>query len=209
MWLSFRSFSILSYSLLVIAILGLGCESKKRPTGPYCKSDEDCAGGWICNSNHCTRGERSQAEIQRKEAKKDAEKERKRKAKKAARTQTKEGEGKVSFKICPFFKNTFASVGSIVATHTKTKKREIISLQMETDKDTTQSEFTFYSLPLGKYEVYANYGVQVNGQFDTHRLACDPKATKRPCENKQLRVVEVVLPKDMKKDKLECDWIAE
>ena len=85
----------------------------------------------------------------------------------------------------------------------------MISLQMETAKDTTQSEFTFYSLPLGKYEVYANYGVQVNGQFDTHRLKCDPKAKKRPCENEQLRVVEVVLPKDMKTEKLECDWIAE
>ena len=49
----------------------------------------------------------------------------------------------------------------------------------------------------------------MNGQFDTHRLKCDPKVTKRPCENEQLRVVEVVLPKDMKKEKLGCDWIAE
>ena len=205
-----HSIFFLVITLIMTLVVFNACDSKKKvKLGPSCSSDDDCAGGWICEKEHCARGKRTAEELAQRQAKIEAEKMRKRKAKIAARTQTKKGQGRVSVKLCPFFKNTFASVGSIVAVNQKTKFREMISMQMETEKNMTQSEFTFYSLPLGTYEIYATYGVQVEGKFDTHRLKCDPKATKRACKDGELRIVEVVLPKDMKKEALECDWIAE
>ena len=186
------------------------CQGKKKPTGAYCKGDSDCAEGWICEASYCAQGERDQKEVlARKKAKQEA-KEKRRKEREIKKRQTKPGEGRVTFRICPFFKNTSDSVGSIGLIHLETKKREIMSLQMEVTKDSMQSEFTFYSIPLGKYEVYATYGVESNGRFDTHRLKCDPKVTTRPCKNDELRIVEVVLPEnDVKKIRPDCDWIAE
>jgi len=187
-----------------------GCsDSKSKRRGGSCKVDDDCISGWICEERFCTPGERSAAELAaRKEALKK-EREAKQKALEAKKTQTKPGEGRVSFKICPYFRNVSQSVGSIVATHTQTKERHIISLQMETKKNEQRSEFTFYSLPLGPYEVYANYGLQVDGKFDTHRLKCDPKGTARGCKGDELRLVEVVTPDKASKAALECDWVAE
>jgi hypothetical protein len=195
---------------LTLSALITGCsQGEKKKRGGSCKSDEDCLSGWICEENFCTPGERSASEIAAKKKAAEEKREAKKKAAEAAKKVTKEGEGKASFKICPVFRNVSSSAGSIVATHTKTKERHILSLQMETPKNGQQSEFTFYSLPLGEYEVYATYGIQVDGKFDTHRLKCDPKGTKRACRGDELRVVNVVLPKDMDKAEPECDWVAE
>ena len=197
---------ILSLSILILSACS---DTKKKRRGGSCKSDEDCLGGWICEEQFCTPGERSAAELaDKKEALKKA-REAKKKALEAEKTKTKPGQGRVSFKICPYFRNVSGSVGSIIATHTETKERAIISLQMETEKNMQRDEFTFYSLPLGRYEVIANYGVQVDGKFDTHRLKCDPKGTKRACKGDEVRIVEVVTPDKMSKDSLECDWTAE
>lgn len=199
---------LLTFTLLTL-LLSACSDDKKKRRGGSCKSDEDCLGGWICEEMFCTPGQRNASELA---AKKDALKkarEEKKKALEAEKTKTKPGEGRISFKICPFFRNVNGSVGSIIATHVKTQERKIISLQMETEKNDERSEFTFYSLPLGQYEVYANYGIQVDGKFDTHRLKCDPKANQRACKGDELRVVEVVAPDQISKESLECDWIAE
>lgn len=200
--------ALLSLSLCALILSGCSDDKKKR-RGGSCKADEDCLGGWICEEQFCTPGERSASELAaKKEALKQA-REAKKKALEAEKTKTKPGQGRVSFKICPYFRNVSSSVGSIIATHTQTKERSIISLQMETEKNAQRSEFTFHSLPLGTYEVYANYGIQVDGKFDTHRLKCDPKGTKRACKGDEVRVVEVVPPDQQPKAPLECDWIAE
>ena len=204
------------YSFLFLGLMWVmgGCNSDNRFLEVDCKSSKDCADGWLCGSNKvCKKDTRTpeeieaarKAEIEKLKAKKEAE----RLARLKAKTSTKAGEGKMVLKICPFFKNTDVSVGSIIATHQKTKKRHILNLQMETEKDSTQATFTFYSLPLGKYDVVAKYGVQSNGVFDTHKLKCDPKSTARSCKEELTREIEVVLPKEASKEDTGCDWIAE
>jgi|LauGreDrversion4_2_1035121.scaffolds.fasta_scaffold83901_2 hypothetical protein len=200
----------LTLSALLCALLS-GCNSeKKKVRGGSCKVDDDCADGWICDPERfCTPGQRDASELAARERAALEERERQRKEREAERNETQRGEGRLSVKICPFFKNVSDSVGSVIAVHTETKRRHILSLQMETAKGNSRSEFTFPSLPLGKYELTANYGIQVNGVFDTHPLKCDPKGTRRACVNDGTRVVEVVLPDQEPKVELECDWVAE
>ena len=195
-----------------------------------CKSDGDCAKDHICREKKCTKGKRTKAEIA---ALKKAIAEKKAKAE-AAKKAVKPGEGRMIVKICPFFKNTPESVGQITAVHQETKKRHFILLNMVTPEAGYQSEFTFYSLPLGKYDVTAKYGTQKRGRHDTVDILCDPKA-KLPCRcvdegkdakkkgkkakcPKKIREIEVVLPKDEmpvkkgkdgKPEKRPCDWVAE
>ena len=210
MLVTFRTIRTITYCIL-LSLLLFGCQEKKKIRGGSCKTDDDCLKGWICDEMFCTKGERSAAELAERERKKKAEAEAEKKAREAKKRETKSGEGRLTFRLCPFFKNTFESVGSIVAVHRKTKERHVKTLQMEVPKDNMQDVFTFYSLPLGEYEVYAKYGIQVNGKYDTHKLKCDPKGKHRDCEKGELRIAEVVLPKDEKKveGKVPCDWIAE
>ena len=208
-----------SKQLLFTLILGLcmalsACNSKKEKVrGGSCKTDGDCIAGWICEENFCIQGKRNAAEIAaQKEAKRKA-KEAKRKAKEAKKRQAKAGEGRLHARICPFFKNTDDAVATLVAVNRETKRRHLKSLHLEVNNGSVKDLFTFYSLPLGEYEVTAQYGVQVNGVFDTHELSCDPKSTDRDCEAKTKRIVKVELAKttleeDLKK-KYPCDWIAE
>jgi hypothetical protein len=207
--LSLRSLLTLSLTLFTLSLLSACTPTETRRKGGSCKSDDDCLSGWVCEANFCMEGERSASEVAAREAKEKAAREAKKKAELAKKTTTKPGEGRLSVKICPYFRNVSSSAGSVVATHTETKQRHIISLQMEVPKESQQSEFTFYSLPLGEYEVYATYGLQVDGKFDTHRLKCDPKATKRACRGDELRVVKVTLPSEPDKTAGECDWVAE
>ena len=205
---------IFSFSLMILSLTFPGCNSENRFLEIDCKSSSDCADGWLCGANKkCKKDTRTPEEIEAaRKAEIDrikAEKEKKRQAELKAKTETKAGEGKMVITICPFFKNTSDSAGSIIATHQKTKKRHIINLQMEVDKDSTQATFTFHSLPLGKYDVIAKYGIQVNGVFDTHKLKCDPKSTNRSCKESVIREVDVVLSKDASKASNGCDWIAE
>ena len=197
-------------ALLALAALS-GCNSeKKKVRGGSCKVDDDCAEGWICDPERfCTPGQRSASELAAREKAEAEARERERVAREAERQVTQKGEGRLSVKICPFFKNVSDSVGSVIAVHAETKRRHILSLQMETAKGNMRSEFTFPSLPLGKYSLTANYGIQVNGVFDTHPLKCDPKATRRECVDGGTRLVEVVLPESDSKAALECDWVAE
>ena len=205
------------FSLLFIGLVSLSlfaCKAgEEREQGGSCSKDDDCISGWICEDQFCYKGERSKAELAARKAAKEAEKRKKREAKEAKKKKLKPGEGRLHVRICPFYKNTFNSAGTLIATHRKTKKRTLISLQMEVSKDSMRDVFTFYSLPVGEYQIEAKYGVQVNGQYDTHSLKCDPKATERPCEKEILRIATVTpatttLAEDLKK-KYPCDWVAE
>ena len=202
-------------SLACVCLFALsGCKGKSdKVRGGSCKKDNDCISGWICEENFCVEGQRSAAEIAAKKEAKRKAKEAKRKAKEAKRRQTKAGEGRLHVRICPFFKNTDDAVATLIAVNTATKKRKMKNLHLEVNNGSMKDLFTFYSLPLGEYEVTAKYGVQVNGVFDTHALNCDPKSTDRGCKDEVKRVVKVELPKgsledDLKK-KYPCDWIAE
>ena len=199
---------VLTATLITLCCVACS-DSKKKRRGGSCKTDEDCISGWICEERFCTPGERSASELAERRAAAKQAREAKQKKREAQRMVTKPGQGRISFKVCPYFRNVSSSVGSIIATHKQTKERHVISLQMETKKNEQRSEFTFYSLPLGAYEVYANYGIQVGGKFDTHRLKCDPKNTDRGCKGEELRVVEVVTPDKMPKTPLGCDWVVE
>lgn len=191
-----------------------GCQQgDQRVKGGDCKSDDDCLGGWICDQKFCYRGERSAAELAAQKAALEEKKEKERKAKEDKKKKLKPGQGRLHARICPFFKNTDNSSGTIIAEHKESKEKHFIFLQRELSKDSMRDVFTFYSLPLGTYEVTAKYGVQVGGQHDTHDLNCDPKATHRPCEGETKRIVTVEAPKtsldDELKEKRPCDWIAE
>ena len=194
-------------SVLFLALTFTACKSgPKKQRGGSCKQDSDCISGWICEESFCVQGQRSAAEIA-------AKKEAKRKAKEAKKKKVKPGEGRLHVRICPFFKNTDDSVATLIAVNRETKKRFLKSLHLEVNKDSMKDVFTFYSVPPGEYSVTAKMGVQVNGQFDTHKIKCDPKGAHRACEEEVTRVVKVdvaktTLEEDLKK-KIPCDWIAE
>lgn len=206
---------------LCVGLVGLlGCEKKpvdkKKFLGKAkCETDKDCAEGFICKDKACNEGKRTPEELA---AQKKAELEA-RKAEEAKRTATKPGEGKLVVRICPGFKNTPEAIGTVVATHTETKKKHYIDLALAIPDGGWDTEFTYYSLPLGKYEVYATYGIQVRGQPDgVHRLKCHEEVKKDACKDETLRLMEVVLPEDEPKPELnkagkpkkkDCDWIAE
>ena len=189
----------------------------------------------VCRTDLCYRNDkRKQRTKEEIAALKKAIAEKKAKAE-AAKKAVKPGEGRMIVKICPFFKNTPESVGQITAIHQETKKRHFILLNMVTPDQGYQSEFTFYSLPLGKYDVTAKYGTQTRGRHDTVDILCDAKS-KLPCRcaddkktaktkkgkkakcSEKVREIQVVLPKDEppvkkgkdgKPEKRPCDFVAE
>jgi len=211
----------LTLATLCLTLGGLwGCESKsgedtrnKILSAPAaCETDKDCADGFICTEKTCQKGERSAAE---KKAERDAKAKAKAEAA-AKKTATKPGEGRLIVRICPGFKNTPEAIGTIVAVHQETKARKVLHMATEAPELGWQMEFTFHSLPLGTYDVTANYGIQKNGVPDTVWLNCDKKA--KPCREETTREMTVVLPENepprAKNDKGEpklkaCDFVAE
>ena len=211
-----RKFSI---AIMAVALFGLGCDGKKEDpyakfkTAPApCETDSNCIKGFICKDKKCTKGERSAAELAEK-AKTEAEAKKKAAAKKNA---VKPGEGRLYVRLCPGFKNTPSAIGTVMAVHQETKKRHPLHLALLTPEGGWKTEYRYPSLPLGKYDVTANYGVNVRGKVEVVNLKCDPKA--KPCRDKTIREMEVVLPADEParekgpdgKPKFKaCDWVAE
>ena len=208
------------FSVFVLALSLVGCNDKaqskfdKFKTAPAdCKTDEDCAKGFICTDKKCLTGERSAAELaEKRKAKQQAEQ-----AKLAKKFEIKPGEGRLKVRICPGFKNTPEALGTIIAIHQETKKKHFLHLARETKEFYWETEFIFPSLPLGTYDVTADYGIQKGGRPDVVRLKCDKKA--KPCRDENIREMTVVLPKDEppppkpkepgKKAYKPCDWTAE
>jgi hypothetical protein len=199
-----------SLTLLFISLSFFGCKSEENSLLAIdCKSTSECAKGWLCGAKKkCTKDKRTPQEVEAARKAEIAQIKAKKEQQRQAELKTKAEKGNLVVKICPFYKRTPDSAGSILAVHQKTGERHYWSLQMEVPPDSTQATFTF-PLPLGKYDVTAKYGIQVNGTFDTHKLSCDPKSTTRPCKEKKVREVEVVLAKDATKTNIGCDWIAE
>ena len=103
-----------------------------------------------------------------------------------------------------------------MAVHQETKKRHPLHLALETPEGGWKTEYRYTSLPLGKYDVTANYGVNVRGKVEVVKLKCDKKA--KPCRDETIREMEVVLPTnepareigtDGKPKFKACDWVAE
>ena len=177
-----------------------------------CKADADCAKGFICGEKKCVKGERTAAELAAKRKEKAVKK-----AKKlAAKMAVKPGEGRLHLRLCPGFKNTPESIGTVIAVHQATKKKHFLHLARETPDLGWRMEFVFPSLPLGIYDVSADYGIQKNGRADVVKLKCDKDA--KPCRDETIREITVVLPKDEppapvddkgKRKLRACDWMAE
>ncbi len=206
--------------LMAAAALTLGCNDtaqskydKFKTAAADCTSDNDCATGFVCTEKKCLKGKRSAAEIAAK-AKAKADKAAAERAKKLA---VKPGEGRLRVRLCPGFKNTPEAIGTIVAVHQKTKKKHFLHLARETRELAWETEFLFPSLPLGTYDVTADYGIQKGGRPDVIRLKCDKKA--KQCRDGSIREMAVVLPKDEpppppkredgKRTYKPCDWVAE
>lgn len=184
-----------------------------------CQSDDDCAKDRICQKNEkgegtCEKGERSAAE---KAAKEKAAIEA-RKAKAEAKKQTKPGEGRLTMRVCPVFKNTPEAIGTITAKHLETNQESYLHMAQEVVDGGWEDEFTFWSLPPGKYEVTASYGIQVRGTPQVVKIKCHEKVKKDECKDEVIRLVEVVpldqmSPPEKDKDgkiiKKPCDWLAE
>jgi len=184
-----------------------------------CQADGDCAKDHVCKKNEkgegsCEKGERSAAdEAARKKAELDA-----RKAKEEAKKQTKPGEGRLEMRVCPVFKNTPEAIGTITAKHLESGQEHFIHMAQVVSDGGWEDQFTFWSLPLGKYEVKASYGIQVRGRAEVVDIKCHEKIKKDACKDEVIRLVEVVLPEKMpppEKDKdgkilkKPCDWLAE
>lgn len=210
--------------IFALLALALGCQSpeggdaRSRLLGAApakCETDQQCGDGFTCQDNRCLPGERSATEraaLQAAEAKKAADEA-------ALKAKPKEGEGRLIVRICPGFKNTPEAIGTLIATHQETKQRHLLHMAMEAPDLGWQMEFTFRSLPLGVYDVTADYGIQKGGVPDVVRLPCDKKAPKaRPCREDTIREMTVVPPEkeapreknEKGEDKLkDCDFIAE
>lgn len=217
-----RALSVLALAAFALGGCDKGDGGKKAPdprwvTAAKCKADKDCAEGFVCNGEDgkrtCQKGERTAAE---KAAAKKAEDEARVKAQ-AARQTPDAGEGRLFVRICPFFKNTPESIGTITATNQATKKTTQLHMALETPDQGYRDEFFFRSLPPGKYDVTATYGIQKGGKPNVAQLKCDLK-TRLPCKDELVREIEVVLPASeppVEKDdkgkvvKRPCDFIAE
>jgi hypothetical protein len=191
-----RAFTFGLTTLVALALFA--CDSGKdeeranrfKFSAPSCETDKNCIDGFICKEKKCHKGKRTAAELaaQRK-AKADAKRE-----KEAAKKRVKPGEGRLHVRLCPAFKNTPESIGTIVAVHQETKSRHMVHLATETPDLGYQSVFSFYSLPLGTYDVTCTYGIQVRGIPDVSKMKCDKEA--KPCRDELIREMQVVLPAD-------------
>ncbi len=192
-------------------------DDKSWITATRCKSDKNCGDGFICKEGPkgqkiCQKGERTAEE---KAAVKKAEAAAAAKNKKK-KDVVKPGEGRLHFRICPGFKNTPESIGTVIAVHQETKKRHVMHLALVVSDGGWETQFKFASVPLGVYDVTAAYGIQVKGRPETTKLKCDPKA--KPCRDELIREITVVTPDKDPPPKLsekgktlhkDCDFIAE
>lgn len=207
----------LALGLIFVATALAGCQ-EKSPTysakAASCEVDKDCAKGFICTEKKCVKGERSAKE---KAAIEKARIEAVRK-KRAAANKVKPGEGRLHVRICPGFQNTPESVGTIIATHTETKKKHLLHLALVVPDTGWETEFKFPSVKPGLYEVQAQYGIQVKGKAEVVDLKCHSKVDKKQCKDGSIRLIEVVTPdkeppvekdKDGKVIRRPCDFIAE
>lgn len=168
-----------------------------------CTQDSECAKDCICKDGHCQPGERTLEEKRAMYAKEHEEREAKKKAAEAKKNELKPGEGRLTVRICPGFYNNDKSIASLTAIHQTTGERYYLNLAREIPEDAFADLFTFPSLPLGKYDVTAKYGVIHGGVADNITLDCYKDVIKQ-CKNKQIREMEVVLPENVpqpKKDK--------
>lgn len=213
-------------SLAAASALSLsGCDKKKDDdlgialSKAKCAADDECADGFICETDGddkvCKKGERSAEE----KAKMAADE----KAKKAAEAEAKkpkgpkEGESTLTVRLCPGFINTLNATGTIHAKHQETGKYHPLHMSLELKEGEAETEFTFPSLPLGKYDVTVDYGILVKGRPDVVKLKCSKKA--EPCRDEIIREMEVVAfadtykpgakDKDDKPVYKDCDFDAE
>jgi hypothetical protein len=214
-------------ALMVMAALAgfVACESNKPDVNKFvtaakCTSDDNCGEGFICKDAEgggmtCQKGARTAAEKKAAKKAKYAAK----KAARDARRAAKPGEGRMQLRLCGGFKNTPESIGTIIAVHQETKKRHFIHLAREVDDLGWEEFFAFWSVPLGKYDVTIDYGVQKGGVASMVKMKCDAR-TKMPCRDEVIREVEVVLAetpmaaplpknKEGKVIKPACDWLVE
>lgn len=191
-----------------------GGETDYKPPAAKCEVDKDCAKGFICEEKVCVKGKRSAEEIaKRKKAEFEAKK-----AAREAKKQTKPGEGRLYVRLCPGFQNTPESLGTIVAKNVKTGKEYVKHLALDVQEGGWETEFTFWSVPLGDYTVTAKYGIQVKGQPDISQLKCHEKVDKKLCTDGMTLTKTVIAPADEPEREKEkdgtfkrrpCDFIAE
>lgn len=181
-----------------------------------CEADEECAKGFICNPEGdkkvCVKGERTAEE--KAKAKAEAEK---KKAEANKPKGPKEGESTLTVRICPAFVNTLNATGTIHAKNVETGDYKALHMSLMLKEEEWATEFTFPSLPPGKYDVTVDYGIVVKNRPDTVKLKCHKKA--KPCRDEIVRQMEVVpfdkaykpgaKDKDGKPIYKDCDFIAE
>lgn len=212
--------------LLAVLLTGLaGCQKPEetqaaakdgRKNPPICQWDEDCfKEGFVCNDARCVKGTRTpeqkaaiQALRDKMKAKEEAEAE--------ARRPPGPDEGRLWFRVCPFYRKTPQAVAEITATHKETGKVFTLRLEELLRMDELRSEFAFPKVPIGEYDVVADYGIRDGAGREMVRLKCDKKA--KPCRDGEVREVTVV-PIDQepppkadaegKTIKRPCDWIAQ
>jgi len=215
-----------THALLALVLLLLGAcgdGAKREPDERYlkasCTVDEECAKDRVCQKGAdgkgtCEKGERSAtAKADKEKAAMEA-----RKAKEAEKKQTKPGEGRLTMRVCPVFKNTPEAIGTLVAKNLETNKESYIHMAQVVPDGQWEDEFTFWSLPPGKYEVVASYGIQIHGRAEVVKIKCHEKVKKDECKDEVVRLVEVLpldkqpppeVDKEGKPVKKPCDWLAE
>ena len=162
-----------------------------------CTKDDQCADDSICVDGHCQKGERSIEEKRAMYAKEQAEREAKKAAEEAKRHELKPGEGRLTVRICPGYYNNDKSIASLIAVHKETGERHYLNLTREIPLDGFADLFTFPSLPLGKYDVTAKYGVIHSGGVPDNLLLNCYKDVIKQCKDGQVREMEVVLPENL------------
>ncbi|MSP70789.1 MAG: hypothetical protein EXR76_01115 [Myxococcales bacterium] len=184
---------------------------------PTCAQDEDCKHPkYVCMYERCLKGQRTEAEKLAMEDQRRADAE-KAKVQAEADRPPGPGEGRLKVRICPFVRRTGQTTSLIVAKNLATGLETSMKIEDEMPFNDVRSEFTFKKLPLGEYEVRADYGVRVGDKRDVIILNCDKKA--KPCVAGTIRKITVV-PVDQevapkidketgKPEKRACDWVAE
>lgn len=217
---------------MLLALLSAGCDkgggkdaagkAGDKPAevaaGGPCTWDEDCKSEkLICMYEKCVKGERTpeakaMIALQRKADEEKA------KAKAEADRPPGPNEGRLLVRVCPFVKKTGQFTARVTAKSKATGQETTLQLEDLIEFNAVQSEFLFRKLPVGDYEVKADYGVKVGAQRDVVALKCDKKG-KQPCAKDGLtRLMSVVpvaaepprkLDENGKPEKKPCDWTAE
>lgn len=214
--------------LLVLAGLALaGCEKPaskdadkkaEAPAPSSCAWDEDCKSDkHICMYEKCVKGERTPEAKAAIALQRKADEE-KAKAKAEADRPPNASEGKLMVRICPFVKKTGQFTARVTAKSKATGVETALQLEDLMEFGGIQSEFLFRKLPLGDYELKADYGVKVGATRDVVALKCDKKG-KQPCAKDGLTRLMTVVPvgqepppkidENGKPERKPCDWTAE